>query len=107
MPHGGRDAYDVDGKYPTVPELVLHYLERSIGIVRHRNRIQPRYHAEAKVEHMKRDEYEEDYSRHSLYCVEPVARVGVSKVIWPPLKRNEQTVKRVIDERDEYPKNLH
>src|SRR3712207_7054731 len=50
---------------------------------------------------VKEYEEEEDYPRHALDCVEPVARVRVAQVVGPHLPRDEEPVERVVEQRYE------
>jgi hypothetical protein len=48
---------------------------------------------------MKSNKEEQDDSGYPLHEIEPVARIGVSEIVWPGFDRDHKTVDGVIDER--------
>src|SRR5438270_10774060 len=97
VPHGRRDADDVDGEDDGVAELASHDVEGPHRVVGDRQLVQARNEAEAEVQDVEGDEEEEDDAGHALDGVEPVTRVGVGEVVGPRLPGDEQPVDGVVD----------
>src|ERR1700753_2427491 len=99
VPHGRRDADEIDDEDDDATELAAHDFISQIRILGDREIVESRNQAEAEVEHVKRDEEEEDYPRDALDCIEPVARIRVREVVGSRLPCDEQPVNRVINQR--------
>src|SRR5205085_10469122 len=92
VPHGRRDADDVDGEDDGVAELAAHDVERLHRMLSDRKSVQSGDHAEAEVQDVEGYEEEKNYPSHALNCVEPVARVRVCEVVRARLPSDEQSV---------------
>jgi hypothetical protein len=99
MPDSGCDTDQVDQENPPDMKLTGDDVESEVGSVRDRSTVESGNHAEPEVEHVKKDEKEENNAGKSLNQVEPVARVGISEVVGPRFHCDYKTVDGVIDER--------
>ena len=107
MPDRRRNSNYIDDKDGNDVELARHNVEALFRMLRHRQSVQPRNHAEPEVQHVKSDKEEKNNARHALNGIEPVARVRIIKIVWSRFDSDHQAIDRVIDQRNKDAANLY
>src|SRR2546422_10665834 len=106
MPHGCRDAYQIDDEDNRIQEFALDDAERGICMRGYGSSIESRNQTEAEVENVKGNKEKQDNAGDALNQVKPISGIRVGKIIGSRLDCDHQAIDGVVDERYKDSANL-
>jgi hypothetical protein len=97
VPNCGRNPEDVENQNRNHAKFACDNVESFTGMRRNGLVVQSRNQSKAEVEHVEKDEEEQNYTGDSLNQVKPVARIRIGEVVGPRFHCNHQPVNGVVD----------